>query len=124
MDIHPPEGPTHSFKDFAIHIGVVTIGILIALSLEGIRETIHEHRLVREARENFRIEMLQDQAHMKREISNVQDLFQRANTIIADLPTPRIQPTSKHASTRSLPAFTSSAPVLGPPPSPAARLST
>jgi hypothetical protein len=65
----------------------VTIGILIALSLEGIRETIHEHRLVREARENFRIEMLQDQAHMKREISNVQDLSQRANTIIANLPT-------------------------------------
>jgi hypothetical protein len=87
MDIHPPEGPTHSFKDFAIHIGVVTIGILIALSLEGIRETIHEHRLVREARENFRVEILADQQHMKLELANVQTLTRNTDKIIADLPT-------------------------------------
>ena len=33
MDIHPPEGPVHSFKDFLFHLLTVTIGILIALSL-------------------------------------------------------------------------------------------
>jgi hypothetical protein len=87
MDIHPPEGPTHSFKDFAIHIGIVTIGILIALSLEGIRETVHEHRLVRETRENFRIEILADQRHMKLELANVQTLTRNTDKIIADLPT-------------------------------------
>ena len=31
MEIHGPEGPTKSFKDFLIHIVIVTIGILIAL---------------------------------------------------------------------------------------------
>ena len=51
MEIHGPEGPTNSFKDFAIHIVIVTIGILIALGLEGIRESIYEHRIVRDARE-------------------------------------------------------------------------
>jgi hypothetical protein len=86
MDIHPPEGPTHSFKDFAIHIGIVTIGILIALSLEGIRETIHEHRLVREARANFRIEILEDQQHMRLELDNVESLTRKIDAIIADLP--------------------------------------
>ena len=57
MDIHPPEGPTNSLKDFAIHIVVVTIGILIALGLEGVREMVYAHTLVRETRENFRREI-------------------------------------------------------------------
>jgi hypothetical protein len=36
---------------------IVTVGILIALGLEGIRETISTHRVVRDARENFRVEL-------------------------------------------------------------------
>ena len=57
MDIHAPDKPVHGFKDFAIHISIVTLGILIALGLEGIRETVHDRHLVREARANFRLEM-------------------------------------------------------------------
>ena len=36
MDIHPSQGPIHSFKDFLFHLLTVIIGILIALSLEGL----------------------------------------------------------------------------------------
>jgi hypothetical protein len=47
MDIHGPVGPTRSLKEFAVHIGIVTIGILIALGLEGIRMAINARRLRR-----------------------------------------------------------------------------
>jgi hypothetical protein len=70
MDIHAPEGPTHSFKDFLIHIVIVTIGILIALGLEGVRETVYEHRIVRDARENFHAELQANRANLDKELLN------------------------------------------------------
>jgi hypothetical protein len=92
MDIHAPEGPTHSFKDFAIHIIIVTIGILIALGLEGIRETIHEHRIVREARENFRAELEANRANLDKELRNDGATLAQIDQILADLPKLRPNP--------------------------------
>ncbi len=57
MEIHAPESPVHSLKDFFIHISIVTLGILIALGLEGLREAVHNRHLVRETRENVHTEM-------------------------------------------------------------------
>lgn len=50
MEIHPPERPLHSAKDVFLQLAIVTIGILIALSLEGLVEWSHNRALVREAR--------------------------------------------------------------------------
>jgi hypothetical protein len=93
MDIHAPEGPTHSFKDFFIHIVIVTIGILIALGLEGIRETIYEHRIVRDARENFRAELQANRTNLDKEILNDNKTLNQIDQIIADLPKLRLNPT-------------------------------
>ena len=65
MDIHPPH-PIHTWKDFGIQLVTITAGILIALSLEGVRESIHDRALVREARENIHREI----ADNKREVDN------------------------------------------------------
>jgi hypothetical protein len=92
MEIHGPEGPTKSFKDFAIHIVIVTIGILIALGLEGIRETIHEHRIVNEARENFRVELEEDQRFARLELANTRGMQVQIKKIVADLPELRQHP--------------------------------
>jgi hypothetical protein len=86
MDIHGPEGPTNSFKDFAVHIVIVTIGILIALGLEGIRETIYIHRIVRDARENFRVELIGNRRNLDSELKNDSKTLAQLNQIIADLP--------------------------------------
>jgi hypothetical protein len=43
IDVHPPHEPLHGWRDFAIHLTTITIGLLIALSLEGIVEW-QEHR--------------------------------------------------------------------------------
>jgi hypothetical protein len=48
MDIHRPKA-AHSWREFAIEIGTIVIGILIALGLEQAIEAVHEHGLARDA---------------------------------------------------------------------------
>ena len=86
MDIHPPEGPTRSFKDFAIHILIVTIGILIALSLEGLRESVHEHHAVAEARKTFDRELRFNQDHLKLDLPRVSEMQAQVEQVLADMP--------------------------------------
>ena len=92
MEIHGPEGPTHSFKDFLIHIVIVTIGILIALGLEAVRETIYVHRIVRDARENFRVELETNRKNLDKELKNDRETLAHVDQIIADLPKLRRDP--------------------------------
>jgi hypothetical protein len=35
LDVHPPHEPAHSWRDILIHLATITIGLFIALSLEG-----------------------------------------------------------------------------------------
>jgi hypothetical protein len=92
MEIHGPEGPTNSFKDFAIHIVIVTIGILIALGLEGIREAIYVRHVVRDARENFHVELVGNRGNLDRELKNDSETLDHLNQIVADLPKLRKNP--------------------------------
>ena len=71
MEIHAPEGPVHSFKDFLIHIAIVTLGILIAFGLEGLREATHTRHLLRETRESMHQEMTADLEHIHLECGYV-----------------------------------------------------
>ncbi len=57
MDIHPPTSPVESLKDFFTHLLIVTVGILIALSLEGLLEWRHHRELADEARTNIMSEI-------------------------------------------------------------------
>jgi hypothetical protein len=86
MDIHAPEKPIHSLKDFGIHIAVVTVGIVIALGLEGVRETIHDHRLVRETRENERHELESDLDHAQREAARVMRYNDELKAMVIAMP--------------------------------------
>ena len=43
LDVHPPHSPTHTWKDFFIHIATITVGLLIAIGLEQTVEAIHHH---------------------------------------------------------------------------------
>jgi hypothetical protein len=86
MDIHAPHQPVHTFKDFAIHIAIVTIGIIIALSLDGLRETFREHHLVRETRENFRKELQLSQHQMLDELARVTTNHDKLEALSKDAP--------------------------------------
>jgi hypothetical protein len=57
LDVHPPHGPTHGARDFFIHLFTITIGLLIALSLEGCVEWQHHRHLVHEAEASLHTEI-------------------------------------------------------------------
>ena len=57
MEIHAPEKPILTIKEAAVHLLIVTAGILIALSLEAIVQYAHHRTVVREAREIMRSEI-------------------------------------------------------------------
>ena len=41
IDVHVPHGGLHTWKDFWIHLGTITLGLLIAISLEQSVEWLH-----------------------------------------------------------------------------------
>jgi hypothetical protein len=57
MEIHAPEKPIHSKKEFMFHMFTVVLGILIALALDGMVTWAHHRILVREARANIATEL-------------------------------------------------------------------
>ncbi len=62
MEVHAPHQPIHSWRDFFIHLITITIGLLIALGLEGLVEMSHHRNLVKEARADLRAEMTSNHA--------------------------------------------------------------
>ena len=64
IDVHPPHEAAHNWRDILIHLATITIGLFIALSLEGCVEWQHHRHLVREARENIRTEIMDNQKEL------------------------------------------------------------
>jgi hypothetical protein len=57
IDVQPPHEPIHGWRDFFLHLTTITIGLLIALSLEGLVEWQHHRHLVHEAEASLRVEI-------------------------------------------------------------------
>jgi hypothetical protein len=82
VDIHPPYGPIHSFKDFFLHLLTVILGILIALSLEGLIEWHHHRSLTEEARSNLTVEIRENRQLLTGGLAAAPDAEQRLKTTI------------------------------------------
>ncbi len=57
LDVHPPHEPVHGVRDFVLHLTTITIGLLIALSLEGLVEWQHHRHLVHDAEASLHTEI-------------------------------------------------------------------
>jgi len=57
MEIHHPDKPIHSKKDFIVHMLTVVLGILLALGFEDMVQWGHHRALVREAKTNLATEI-------------------------------------------------------------------
>ena len=86
MEVHPPHEPVHSWREALIHIGLMTVGLFIALMLEGLVEYLHHKELVHEARENIRREL---EDNHKAAQANIASLSQNADKVKAGLTTLR-----------------------------------
>jgi len=56
LDVHMPH-PTHTWKDFFIHIATISVGLLIAISLEQAVEYLHHRHQAEHTREMLAAEM-------------------------------------------------------------------
>ena len=74
MEIHHPEKPIYSRKEFLFHMFTVVLGILIALAMEGAVEWFHHRALVREARENILAEVRKNKETVDK---SIEDIHQR-----------------------------------------------
>ena len=94
MEIHPPR-PIGSWKEFFKELLTITIGILIALSLEGMVEWKHHRTLVREARSNILNEMRDNRrevAKQELELVRMQQEAQRLVTAVHQVESNRKSP--------------------------------
>ena len=57
LDVHPPHEKMHGFKDFLLHLLTITIGLLIALGLEGCVEQWKQRELKKDADTKLRQEI-------------------------------------------------------------------
>ena len=70
MEVHRPHSPFHSWREFAIEIATIVIGVLIALSFEGAREWQHYRSLAREARDMIVHELTDNRNLVDADIKN------------------------------------------------------
>ncbi len=71
MEVHPPHEPVHSWRDALIHIGLMTVGLFIALMLEGGVEYLHHKELVHQARENIHTELEHNHENAQKNIADL-----------------------------------------------------
>src|SRR4051794_9395469 len=60
LDVHPPHEAVHGWRDFFIHLATITIGLLIALGMEGCVEWMHHRHLVQEVEVSLHDEINQN----------------------------------------------------------------
>jgi len=85
MDVHPPHEPVHSWRDALIHIALMTVGLFIALMLEGVVEYVHHRELVNEARENIHRELEGNQKALQGDIASVARAQNNVKAAVATL---------------------------------------
>jgi hypothetical protein len=85
MDLHPPGGPVRSLKDFLVHLGIVTLGILIALGLGQLVETRQRSKIAAEALAGFRREVLDNETEVKEVLKSMAGLRAEAEDAVAKL---------------------------------------
>ena len=71
MEIHPPTHPLTSRREIAVELAVITAGILIALSLEGVVTWMHHRSVAREATENLHREISANRKDLAELLANI-----------------------------------------------------
>ena len=77
LDVHPPHSPTHTWKDFFIHIATICVGLLIAVSLEQTVEAIHHRHQRHQLEEQLRTESLHNMNLSLQDIDRLTELQAR-----------------------------------------------
>jgi hypothetical protein len=97
MDVHAPHEPVHTWKDFAIHLSIVTIGLFIALMLEAGVEYVHHRHIVAEARANIRTELENNHASAEKDVAYLSQNLKNVASNIKTLRDMETNPKGHHS---------------------------
>ena len=92
MEIHAPHQPILTLKEAGVHLAIVTVGILIALSFEGLLERSRHRALVREARVNVTAELQNNRQRLARlqgELGEMKANLDRGLDVLNEVPSPQ-----------------------------------
>lgn len=95
LDIHLPHGKLLGIKDFFLHLFTITIGLLIALSLEGWVEYEHHRHLAHQAEESLRAEIANNAHEVIRQRQMIKDGQKKLDTDLKILEELRAHPHAK-----------------------------
>jgi hypothetical protein len=95
MEIHLP-GHVRTFRDFCVHLGIITLGSLIALGLEQVVEAHHRAKIGRETVVSFRGELAYDRQQVLEVMAATAGLRGQLQTQIAVIEAER-EPAAKAA---------------------------
>lgn len=108
MDVHAPLEPIHGWKDIALHLGIVTVGLFIALMLEAGVEYWHHRHIVAEARANIRQEIEANHEAAQKNVGYVEKSIDAVQENVKTLHVMMTRPKNFHGSlvnTMSFDAF-------------------
>jgi hypothetical protein len=72
FDVHPPNASIHGWRDFFIHLTTITIGLLIALGLEGAVEWSHHRHVMHQAEKSMLAEIQANAGGMQARFEELQ----------------------------------------------------
>jgi hypothetical protein len=96
LDVHAPDTKIHGFRDFLVHLLTITVGLLIALSLEGCVEWQHHRHLVHDAEAGLRDEIRQNAQSVGLLRQQIKDENKRLDEDLVTLIQARKTPTTPH----------------------------
>jgi hypothetical protein len=105
MDVHAPHEPVNSWKDFAIHLSIVTVGLFIALMLEAGVEYLHHRHIVAEARENIRRELEHNQQAAAKDIQYIDENVKALRSDVRTIRVLRTHPMKFHGGLENTMSF-------------------
>ena len=71
LDVHPPHKAIHGTGEFLLHLFTITIGLLIAVGIEGAVERHHHTELANEAQETMTAEIRKNETTMKDALQSI-----------------------------------------------------
>ena len=71
LDVHAPHEPILGWKEFFVHLFTITIGLLIALGLEGLVEWQHHRHLVHEAEASLHDEIRHNSEELQQTLNGL-----------------------------------------------------
>jgi|SRR5215831_3856265 len=85
MEVHAPHGAINTWREFFIHLVIITLGLLIALGLEGTVEWFHERHLLHTAEANLRVELQQNRSAIIADLKSLDAAQKQAQSNMAIL---------------------------------------